>query len=70
MTRSPQRDLRHTICTPAHPNLFREVAMALEDVNPTQGFGATKDQLNWNNEEYILARQLARSSVRTSRQRL
>lgn len=25
--------------------------MAIEDVNPTQGFGATKDQLNWNDEE-------------------
>jgi hypothetical protein len=25
--------------------------MALEDVNPSQGFGATKDQLRWNDEE-------------------
>ena len=25
--------------------------MAIEDVNPTQGFRATKDQRNWNDEE-------------------
>ena len=25
--------------------------MDRNDVNPTQGFRATKDQLNWNNEE-------------------
>jgi len=25
--------------------------MAARDVNPTQGFGATNDQLDWNNEE-------------------
>jgi hypothetical protein len=32
-------------------NLFQEVSMDRNDVNPTQGFGATKDQLSWNNEE-------------------
>jgi len=25
--------------------------MTAGDINPTQGFGATKDQLNWNSEE-------------------
>jgi hypothetical protein len=32
-------------------NLFREVAMAAGDMNPTQGFGATSDQRTWNSEE-------------------
>jgi len=32
-------------------NLYREVAMAAGDMNPTQGFGATSDQRTWNSEE-------------------
>jgi hypothetical protein len=34
---------------PGYPDLFREVSMA-GDMNPTQGFGATTDQLTWDNE--------------------